>query len=547
MEAFFPGVFRDKKLFNHMVRKLLKKKLLVVNLKKLKTVKHAFTFLGNWAKKQFNAKCSGHLWAFHPKNSITSCALQRKPVIDKIINNFSHVKSSISAITWLDDTVKNAPKLWESNNLDSLDKLHKDIRTGPEPRYSMLTSEKRETQATVNPRKTKLDGLLGHLRHRSSPSQLYTSSSKWIPYKVELKSQTKTLTFNNWKNLYSLESLTKYQQEKTFIRRNSYHKKKLIESYKVTNLYGKFSKITKTLLRDKNHIASKAPILLEKRLDVALKRCFMFTTLRSAHNWISQGRIRVNGRIISTPSYLLNPGDVFSIGKEHRERFKWSLLKRYYKFPRLCKYIQSGLMLKRWKEWAFLYTLSKKHYYPYNQSFSSDSQNQKTYLYKSNIKASSVSWISWPDRGIKNFWYSSGRYGFKLIHHLMRSWHSDIAKYLPSGSYLKQDYLIRCLAKQRWPRMLPRFTHWKLVYRRRINVFSQWLLRQTYLICDGLYFLRWHRAFIRKKHILLNRDHRKLALGKPLQYEVSYKNYSAIYLYPPQRILWPYAVDFRKI
>lgn len=52
---------------------------------------------------------------------------------------------------------------------------------------------------------------------------------------------------------------------------------------------------------------------LEKRLDVAVFRCHFAESIYASHKIIKQGKVKVNGRIRTVSSYLLNPGDLISV------------------------------------------------------------------------------------------------------------------------------------------------------------------------------------------------------------------------------------------
>lgn len=60
-------------------------------------------------------------------------------------------------------------------------------------------------------------------------------------------------------------------------------------------------------------------MLLETRLDVALKRCFFFTNILSARQYVNHGKIRVNGKTVTLPSYQLHPGDIISVSKSKKK------------------------------------------------------------------------------------------------------------------------------------------------------------------------------------------------------------------------------------
>ena len=160
-----------------------------------------------------------------------------------------------------------------------------------------------------------------------------------------------------------------------------------------------------------------------------------------------------------------------------------------------------------------------------------------------------------PDLAIQNFWYSCGRIYFKWPYKKVDA--GDFKTTLPAPC-LGENNLLYWLRRQRWLKVrpksfhqrfstMPRFRHWKAIYRRRILVFSRWLLSASPLVRDGLYSLRWHRAFIRKKSTWIKASHRQCALQKALHFETSYKKLCAVYLYPPQRIVLPCMIDLRKV
>jgi len=70
---------------------------------------------------------------------------------------------------------------------------------------------------------------------------------------------------------------------------------------------------------DKHVSAAQTPYMnhtfwaLERRLDMAIFRALFAHSVRTARWLISRGHVKVNGKKMLHPSYLLNPGDMFSV------------------------------------------------------------------------------------------------------------------------------------------------------------------------------------------------------------------------------------------
>ena len=528
-----------------MVRKLLKRKLKIVNLKKLKTIKRIKTSLGQWALKQVNKKQVKTFLTYYPKQPYLFTNLHRKELLSQLYTSF-FAKQKLNQLG-------NLVQHKVQNVLDLQDKVtqRKVIKLKPKNVFNKKLSF----------------SLSAHL------------GGVWPLYTLRFKSEKKKpySWATNFKNIYSLDQLMVHQYDAQFRRRQSKHKASLLENQKLTALYGKLTQKQKVKLMlglskiSKKSVARSAQVAfaLESRLDVALKQGFAFTTLRNAQHWISQRRVCVNHKLVTSPSYILQPGDLLAISAENKQHYKNLFLNQFYKYPKESKYVQSGRLLSRWKEWAVLYNnLSSNHQWLQNnglqaKQFSSTGKESlgRVATLKSNLNTKignnfsdnlipGLDFINkgklqfkhfrcfWPDKAIRDFWYLNGRNPLDCLYK-SHKFHNK--------KTLGTNNLLRWLKKQRWPRMSLRYRYWKLVYRRRLLVFSRWLLSTKALTRDGLYKLRWQPAFIRKKSYRLQVAHRNLSLQKPLHLEVSYKKLCALYLYPPQRIVWPCMIDFKKV
>lgn len=550
-----------------MARRILKRKLKIVNLKKLKTTQRRFTSLGQWALEQLSKKQNFFLSTPYPKHLSLNLPLHRQQLLSQLVGGFSHLPVAKKSL--FSKTVKGVCATSRQGKLGCPQRGNLFLADGNE-RLSRYTSHKPFPSSV----------LLGKVDNQPNIDSKPSFPGLWPNYTLNLKSIfTKTsISTSNWKPIYSLDQLMchQYDSQRQFTRRSSKLKLSLVENQKLAALYGKLPRkqLIRLLQKGNSNRAEQMALLFESRLDVAVKRCFVFHTLRSAQHWINQGKILVNHRRITSPSYVLQAGDLLSIGAENQEKYKSQFLNYFYKLPREGKFIGGPKLLSRWKEWASLYNYLGSHYHPkatlrqpskatltmskvQAKIAPSDlhrgvtpGQSVKAPYRAGKVSAASQARTidsSWPDKAIRAFWYSSGRQPWKSLFKDNNLYWLTSQK---TGLALPASNLLHWLGGQRWLRLRLRwlrFRHWKDVYRRRILVFSRWLLNAKPLTLDGLYFLRWGRAFIRKKSTWIKGSHRQLALQKALNFEVSYKKLCAIYLYPPQRIVFPLMIDFRRV
>ncbi|KAL2280460.1 hypothetical protein FJTKL_12452 [Diaporthe vaccinii] len=55
---------------------------------------------------------------------------------------------------------------------------------------------------------------------------------------------------------------------------------------------------------------------LERRIDVAIFRALFASSTRQARQFVIHGAVKINGQVMTHPSYLLNPGDMFQVNPE---------------------------------------------------------------------------------------------------------------------------------------------------------------------------------------------------------------------------------------
>ena len=122
---------------------------------------------------------------------------------------------------------------------------------------------------------------------------------------------------------FQLEGSLSKQQEK----RSSPFLSQLLERKKLRILYGNLSN------REINAVIKQAKInrgglgdnifrLLESRLDVVLCKIGFFTTISFARQWVYHGKIQVNSKVLTIANYNLQPGDIISISPSHCQFLK---------------------------------------------------------------------------------------------------------------------------------------------------------------------------------------------------------------------------------
>ena len=87
----------------------------------------------------------------------------------------------------------------------------------------------------------------------------------------------------------------------------------LKEKQKVRNIYGVLEKqfylYYEKASKTKGVTGEILLQLLERRLDNVVYRMGFLTSRSEARQWVLHGHIRVNGRKVNIPSYLVKPGD----------------------------------------------------------------------------------------------------------------------------------------------------------------------------------------------------------------------------------------------
>jgi small subunit ribosomal protein S4 len=112
----------------------------------------------------------------------------------------------------------------------------------------------------------------------------------------------------------------RYRKEIKPEKRNRFFQKRLFEKQQFKNFYGclpeyQLKKLFKKLSKKDNKINTfkKFVITLESRLDINVLRFRLARTIFQAKQLINHRKIKINGKVVSRPNFLLKKGDIVSI------------------------------------------------------------------------------------------------------------------------------------------------------------------------------------------------------------------------------------------
>jgi len=99
---------------------------------------------------------------------------------------------------------------------------------------------------------------------------------------------------------------------------------RLREKQKVKRIYGmlekQFSQYFEMAERMPGITGENLLVLLERRLDNVVYRLGFSSSLAQARQLVMHGHIEVGGRVVTIPSYLLEVGQIVSIGEKSRQK-----------------------------------------------------------------------------------------------------------------------------------------------------------------------------------------------------------------------------------
>jgi small subunit ribosomal protein S4 len=98
----------------------------------------------------------------------------------------------------------------------------------------------------------------------------------------------------------------------------------LMAKQKLKGYYGnisekQFRKYYAEAVRRRGDTSENLIGILERRLDAVVYRMKLVPTVFAARQFVNHGHVRVNGRRVNIPSYLVRDGDVISIGEKAKQ------------------------------------------------------------------------------------------------------------------------------------------------------------------------------------------------------------------------------------
>ena len=98
----------------------------------------------------------------------------------------------------------------------------------------------------------------------------------------------------------------------------------LMAKQKLKGYYGnigekQFRRYYQEATRRKGDTAENLIQLLERRLDMVIYRMKFVPTIFAARQFVNHGHIRVNGKKVNIPSYMIQDGDVIEVKEKSRE------------------------------------------------------------------------------------------------------------------------------------------------------------------------------------------------------------------------------------
>ena len=107
-------------------------------------------------------------------------------------------------------------------------------------------------------------------------------------------------------------------------RKSSDYGTQLMAKQKLKGYYGniserRFRRYYQEAVRRRGDTAENLIAILERRLDAVVYRMKFVPTVFSARQFVNHGHIRVNGKRVNIPSYLVSDGDVIEVKEKSRE------------------------------------------------------------------------------------------------------------------------------------------------------------------------------------------------------------------------------------
>ena len=443
---------------------------------------------------------------------------------------------------------------------------------------------------------------------------------------------------HHWTQIYDPQEIHRAMRSRDRIGDD--YRNQLAECRKIAILYGNLPRKTlfrgMQLARKQGGNADSAFLsALERRLDVALKRCLFFPTIRSARQWICQGKIRVNNQPVSICSYQLQPGDHIAIAAGERENWRNQCF-RSLASPSADGRARDGVspvagadrdvnpslsrkplptalhmppadhvparrfplsppFLRKWKRWSLLWGNEEGATGGRTHSWESPAGLGGVLVNGVDI-SSSFAGTSGLHQALVDDLLGKARTNIDRIHRNVQAVGKNRATITPprgdgapSGVYNASGFVHRVMESvgaahreggggavagialrresgvTKWLHFSPSQAGGWLsrgpleggkaapqgvktratppLFQKHGALDRQWLHHQQRAVVDGLYHIRSNRVYAERKSPARERSHWRWSCLKPLHFECNYKQCTAIFLYPPQKLAWPSSIN----
>lgn len=306
--------------------------------------------------------------------------------------------------------------------------------------------------------------------------------------------------------LLSMDQLKNdFLQIQTQTKSSSEYLLKIKEKKKFSLLYGKvakkfFQKVFSQAQRERGNVSNNLISLFETRLDVILYRVFFAKTISSAKQMINHNSILVNGVKMNISSYLVKPGDVIAVDQE----------KKIYIANLILNNLKKKAKIRR-----FRFLLSNKFLERKIRKILPQVQNSLEKKQKITLKIQK-------EYGVLQ----------KIINKLKKQ----------LTRIKKRNF--KDFRKRKWSlETLVRFNNLKKMWKMYLFKLENTPYNLTKKKKQKFLYLQLKRSMVRKLpryHVLTNM---RISPMKPLHLEVSYKLLNIIFLYYPQKVVYPGTIN----
>lgn len=330
---------------------------------------------------------------------------------------------------------------------------------------------------------------------------------------------------------------------------DSSFKKRLQERRKVRILYGDLSSKTLDRYLRKTGKNQELIVVLESRLDVVLKRASFFSSIQSARQSILHRQISVNRIKVTSPAYQCKAGDLIQVIQKRRlirinyfpsYTFSNDLQKIVYR--NVKTFFQSCILFSKTNVFASEALSSFKNEVFKRSKMNRVSPNLLRRLFIS-LRLMQTSYLDF-----KSAFLCGNNLQSRQLKHVKRSFGRSLAKLEIQVdldkrsrcifSFLKKDKEFSSLAGDH------------LTILRADQDRSQDKNRQ---IEDSNLYSSCYKRSIKDRNVdfrdMSNENQRSIAstCSQITHLEISHRNLSVIFLYPPQRVCLPVLIDFQAI